>query len=285
MIQSTEWVLNAILHRYPPLKRETLSRFLSPGQKERFAKLPTPQIEPQSEEPALLDYLHWSWLLPFFKSKTGKEQKLFMGVLPADTQEKVAAALSIKVSAKEKESLKNIGKEFLLQQLHDFFTGEENKKLPLYLLPPSPLNVLLRFEKQELIRLIDFIALYDLAAEIKKIVDTKILKKIHTCLAKEEKACLAQAAFAKNLPPSSGFPLKTGEGTEKELRLWLHKRGLARLGLAISGQHPDFTWYLSHRLDSGRGSTLAKHAESPIAGAIAALAITQINEILRNFFS
>ena len=182
MIQSTEWVLNAILHRYPASRREALSLFLSQSQRDRLQTMPEPKIEAQAEEPSLLDYLHWSWLVPFFKPKTGKEQKLFLSALPQGLREKLSIALAIKLSGKE--SLKTIGKDFLLQQIREFFLGETNEKLPLYFLPPSPLTPLLRMKKQDIIRLIDYIALYDLATEIQRIVDTKILKKIYAFLIK-----------------------------------------------------------------------------------------------------
>jgi len=47
----------------------------------------------------------------------------------------------------------------------------------------------------------------------------------------------------------------------------LHRRGIMRLGYALSGQHPDFIWHLSHRLDIGRGRLLKKNNfKNEIAG-------------------
>jgi hypothetical protein len=70
------------------------------------------------------------------------------------------------------------------------------------------------------------------------------------------------------------------DGSEESFRLLLHRRGIARLGVGLSGQDPDFIWTICHQLDIGRGNTLFKLcAKEPIHGVSDAV-IRQIQELL-----
>jgi len=279
-MNSAEWVLKAILNRYPASAREGLERYLPPSEKERLDAMPSAQVETDVEEPALLDRIHWSWILPELEPFSSREQKLLIASLPEHSRENLCRELKIKPAPNEEES--RIALEFGAEVLIAALAGDPVKILPVYFLPPSPLSSLLRLDKQKLVELIDTLSLIDLAAELRQIVETKILKKIYSFISEEEKKALKKAAAMKQTAPAARLHLEKWDGTEKQLRLLLHKRGLARLGAALSGQHSDLVWYVCHQLDIGRGKALAKMTRSEPGSALDAI-VSQIETVLKDF--
>ena len=60
----------------------------------------------------------------------------------------------------------------------------------------------------------------------------------------------------------------------------LHRRGMARLGRALSGQEPQFVWRVIHTLDIGRGSRVSKWvAPDPKEGVTTTLVGQLLNVI------
>ena len=100
--------------------------------------------------------------------------------------------------------------------------------LPIPYLQKSLMTPLLFLSKKQLITLIDYLSLYDLAFELKHIVDKK----------------------------------------EKSLRLLMHKRGVFRFSIALSSQSKELIWHIIHRLDKGRGGMLQKCIKKEIASHI-----------------
>lgn len=279
MMNSSEWVLKSILNRYPGSYRESLQRFLPETARERLDAMPTSEVETDIDELPLLERVHWSWLLPAFETLTLREQKLFLSALSPLSKENLCRELKIKTIPNEE--LSKIVKEFAVHILEESLTGEPVQLLPVYFLPPTPIASMLRLDKKQLVKLIDSLSLNDLASELRQIVETKILKKIYSFLSEEEKKSLKKAANIKQPFTTLRLPLEKWDGTEKSFRLLLHKRGLARLGAALSTQHPDFMWYVSHQLDIGRGKTLAKLAESEAARGASQPIVSQIEDLLK----
>jgi hypothetical protein len=280
---NSEWVLKAILNRYPAVSRESLERFLPKTEKARLDAMPSTNLETDVEEPPLLERVHWSWLLPMLESLSLRDQKLLLSALPSHTKENLCRELKIKTLPKEE--LSKSFQEFAAQTLTDSLTGEPVELLPVYFLPPTPLSRLLHLDKQKLVQLIDSLALNDLAWELRQIVETKILKKIYSFLSEEEKKSLKKAASIQKPFAVSRLPLEKWNGTEKSFRLLLHKRGLARLGAALSTQHRDFIWYVCHQLDIGRGKALEKLSKSESAKGTSLMIIHQIEELLQETLS
>jgi len=281
MFNSSEWVLKAILNRYPGGGGGALQKMLPEAEQARLDAMPSAGVETDVEEPPLLDRIHWSWLLPCLESYSLKEQKLFLSALPPASRQHLCRELKIKTSPHEE--LGKAGQEFLLQTLSEWLTGKQLELLPVYFLPPTPLSPLLHFDKQKLVRFIDALSLSDLAIELRQIVETKILKKIYSFLSDEEKKSLKKAAAAKQSAGLGRFPLDKWNGSEKSLRLLLHKRGLVRLGIALSAEHPDFTWYICHQLDIGRGTALLKLAKSEASKGNLSSITRGVEELLREF--
>jgi hypothetical protein len=280
MINSSEWVLKSILNRYPEANREALQNFLPEAERARLDAMPTSEVETDVEETPLLERVHWSWLLPALKSRTSRDQKLLLGALPPSSRESLCRELKIRTPPAEEQ--RRIVHEFAIQTLTESLTGEIVQLLPVYFLPPTPLAPLLHLGKQALVQLIDSLSLSDLAVELRQIVETKILKKIYSFLSEEEKRSLKKAAAVKQSLPAARLHLEKWDGEEKSLRLLLHKRGLARFGAALSTQHPDFTWYVCHQLDIGRGTSLEKLSVTEAARGASFPVVHQIEDLLKD---
>ncbi len=273
-------VLKAFLSRCEPEKKRKLERFLPQDERLQLEKLPLFPEEVIPEEFAngsILGKVHWSWFLPTLKTYPEPEQKLFLSALNANAAKNLAKALTLSMYSQE---LTEIAKDYLRQILLNSLIGPGDRLLPIDYLPPSPLNPLLNLSKKELTHLIDLLSLYDLAEELRQIVETKILKKIYSFLSDEERHFLKMAMAHKEPLLLTRMGLDRWDGSEENFRMILHRRGLARFGAALSGQDPDLIWYLSHQLDIGRGNVLFKQCtKEPIPG-ISDVVMRQIEDLL-----
>jgi len=276
----SEMVLKAFLCRCSPEKKEHLESFLPASTKQRLEKMPSFPKEKEMGKGISLEQIHWSWFIPTLKTYSAREQKLFLSALSPQVRENLSQELGF--NSPPKEELKNLGASFLKQTLLTSLIGHRSRIVPPDYLPVSPLKPLLRLTKKKLIRLIDFLSLYDLAAELRQIVETKILKKIYSLLSEQQKKFLKIAMTHKEPYPLPRLKLDKWDGTEDSLHLLLHKRGLARLGAALSTQDPDLVWYICHQLDIGRGNALLKLCAKEAALDVSDGIIRQIEELLNN---
>jgi len=281
-MQKTQVVLHGWLSRCPPDERAALERFLPEEERTSLATL-SPAAPPPAEDTSFNEEpfhkVHWSWFVDPIKMHSAKEQKLFLTAFDPLTADQLGSILQVKVSP---EPVTPLGKAFLRDELLLSLAKPHEQILPREFLPESPLNVLLTLEKKELVRLIHILSLYDLCAELRQMVDTKMLKKICSFLTPEHQAAL-KLISAKTLD-SHQFPKmgldRTWDGTKESLYVQLHRRGLARLGVALSGEHPDLIWTLCHHLDIGRGSALMKLCSKEKVPDLSNIAIQQTLESL-----
>lgn len=273
-------VLKALLSRRSLQERQALERFLPESERLRLSQLPTfsEEITPERfSNVGTLEKVHWSWFLPTLKTYAPRDQRLFLAALSPHAAEQLSQSLSQNGSFEE---ITETARCYLREQLLHSLVGPRDRVLPPEFLPASPLNRLLELSKKELIRLIDYLSLYDLCAELRQIVETKILKKIYSFLSDEQRNVLKQISNRKEVHPIPRLGLERWDGMEESLRILLHKRGLARLGLALSGQDSDLIWSICHHLDIGRGGALFKLcAKEPMAD-LSAAAIHQVEESL-----
>jgi len=273
-------VLKAFLSRCDPEKKRALERFLPEGERLRLEEMPTfvEEVTPEGfSNGGMLEKVHWSWFLPTLKTYSEEEQKLFLSSVSPYAAKNLAHALGLSSYAQE---ISVVAKGFLRKILLSTLVGPHDRLLPVDYLPPTPLKPLLGLSKKELTRLIDLLSLHDLAAELRQIVETKILKKIYSLLSEEERKFLKNAMAHKEPFILTRIGLDRWDGDEEALRLLLHRRGLARFAAALSGQDPDFIWYICHQLDIGRGNALFKLcAKEPVHGVTDAV-IRQIEELL-----
>jgi len=276
----SETVLKAFLSRCEPEKKRALEGFLPDIERARLEDTPgfAEEIEPQKfANGNLWEKVHWSWFLPTLKTYDETEQKLFLSALTTHAAKNLAKTLMLSSYAQE---VTHVAKDYLRKVLIDSLIGPHDRLLPAEYLSKSPLKGLLKLSKNKLTHIIDLLSLYDLSAELRQIVETKILKKIYSLLTEEERTFLKKAMTHKEHMILARMGLDRFDGTEETLRTLLHRRGLARLAAALCGQEPDFIWYVCHQLDIGRGTALFKQcAKDPIPGVTEAI-IAQVEELL-----
>ncbi|MBI3508475.1 MAG: hypothetical protein HY069_02410 [Chlamydiia bacterium] len=268
-------VLKGFLNQIAPNRREALEKLLPPQEQRMLSDLPVYPIDRDAEETDILQKVHWSWFLPTLKSHSEKEQKLFLAALLSPIAEPLARALHISLP---KENISPTGKSFLQGILFQSLVGEKNRLLPISYLPPSPLHFLLHLSKKDLTELIDDLSMYDLASELRQIVETKILKRIYSFLSEEQRKFLKIAMVHKEKSPLPRMGLDKWDQSEEALHHALHRRGLARLGSILSRQDPDLIWYVCHQLDIGRGNTLFKICEKEGPSGWAETVLKQIED-------
>ena len=111
-------------------------------------------------------------------------------------------------------------------------------------------------------------ALYDLAFELKHIVDTKILKPLFSFFDKKETTFIKKISASLDPFSLGRMHLEKWDKKEHSLRQQLHKKGIFRLSIALHNESKDLLWHIAHRLDVGRGSLLLKGYENPVAVSI-----------------
>lgn len=275
-------ILNTFLSRQNADIRERLLSHLSEKERVKISQMPTFNESVTAERfsnESMLERVHWSWFLPTLKSYSPTEQKLFLAALEESSANSLSEEIPCKIA---KESLTPIGKAYFRQMLLDSLIGPHDRLIPPDFLPLSPLNNLLRLSKKQLILLIDLLSMHDVASEVKQIVETKILKKLYSFLTEAQKKFLKHAA-AKPEPFSlPRIGLDRWDGTEESLKHVLHRRGLARLGIALSGQEGALIWYVCHQLDIGRGNALFKMSTKEASTAVIEAATRQVEELLES---
>lgn len=256
-------LLRILLNRAHGSVNESLLKGLP---KEEADKVRALLIGAQDPNPLLthaqrsLESIHYSWILDRLKTQS---ESFHQGILACLTQEQkkgLANALQIPVPEK---TLSPFLKKFYLHHIFNSFP-ELNESLPLEYIPDSSMNKLAELTKKQLLRLIDNLAMFDLAHEMRGIVATKTLKMLYGALTPDQQQFLRKCLPLKDKITPSKLNLDRWSKSSKELMLLLHKRGIIRLAYALSGESEDLIWTIAHRLDKGRGTLLIKIAEKEV---------------------
>lgn len=273
MNQRSSIILRALINRYDPNEQELLLRFLPPNDQKIVL---SQDVHSHHLEPLLyqhhdtLDRMHYSWLIPLLDQFS---ENLLPMLVSALSPQQAAGFKSRKLPHLH---LAQPIKLFMKSQLYSQL--DINNRLPLDFLPKTELTPLAYYEKKDLMTINDFLGLYDLASEVRRIVNKTHLKNIYTCLSSKQfyylKACLHQKEKLAG-PPLGIDPSKPDCSKLKQL---IHRRGLLRLGKALCGQHPDLVWYITHTLDTGRGKILLnQYKPEPIPTVTSFLQLQLIN--------
>ncbi|MBF8263545.1 MAG: hypothetical protein HW387_1210 [Parachlamydiales bacterium] len=277
MRTAVDMILNVYISRLPAEKQAHLIHFLPDAEQALLKSLPSYADESAPAGPEstkILERVHWSWFLPTLKSYSPQEQSLFLAALDETT----ALALSEEIPCKRsKMTMTSIGRAYLQKLLLDSIAGPY---VPIEYLPPSPLNRLVQLSKSQLIAMIDLLAMHDLAVDIRQIVETKILKKIYSFLTDVQRRFLKQVTTRHEVMNPQRIGLDRWDGKEASLRHLLHKKGIARLGSALSKQDPSLGWCVCHVLDIGRGSALLKLSSPESNRAPVDMNVRQVEELL-----
>jgi hypothetical protein len=248
-------MLRVLINRYNPKAGNALLKFLP---KEEAQAINSQEIRSTDLTPILqqpqktLEKIHYSWIKPFLQNFPESLQPAIVATL---TTEQIAG---LRISSPI--TLSEMAKTFLTQQLYQSLKIGEH--CPIEYLPETELSPLLHLTKSQLVDLIDFLGLYDLAAEVRRIVNRDHLKNIYNCLTPKQLHYLKKCLHKKEqlITPKLGIDPTQQDCTK--LKQIVHRRGLLRLGKALSGQHLDLIWNIAHTLDMGRGNILLKEYQS-----------------------
>lgn len=268
-------LLKSFMLDTPNEKKDLLLAFLPQHTQEKLHNAPSVTFKLDVAKTSLFDCIHWSWFIPFLETLNSTDRKIFFLAFSPSVQKSIAKHFSIQHNPTHTTAFTN---QYLRKVLVDSVV--KTPPLGIHLLPQSGLNLLLKIEKKKLTELIDILSLFDLSAEIRHIVETKILKKIYSFLKEEEMQFLQQIAGQKEPYAAAQIQLDKWDGTESSLRKTMHKIGLTRLGSALSGQDNNLIWYVIHRLDIGRGQTLEKLCKQETSSQVATWLIDQLKELL-----
>jgi hypothetical protein len=215
-----------------------------------------------------------------------------MSRLPVELQPFVLGALSsnqtngilhlVHSSSLKPVSVSSFMRQFLLGLLYEQL--KINDRIPSSLLPKTPLSPLLKLNKTQLTELINFLGLHDLAQEMKKIVEKKLLKQIYEAFSKQQQIYLKSILNQPEKLVASPLGLKELVTKPDDLRKAIHRRGMIRLAKALIAQHPDFIWHIYHSLDSGRAAVIDKYFRQKEDVKIIEFLSMQINQIIHFLF-
>ncbi len=263
-------------------RKDALLRFLPSSERDLLDKLgkvsKNVQIE-DFENADLLESVHWSWFLPTLKTYREDAQEMFISALDFQSAKNLTHELHLPLP----NSNINISfKNYLRKVLASSLLGPIDQLLPKHYLPQTSIQNLLHLSKLQLTKIIQMLSLYDLAIELRQIVETKILKKIYSLLTEEEKKFLKKIMHLPDPYTQTRIPIDRWIKKEEAFRLTLHKKGLTRFALGLSGKHPDFVWYICHQLDIGRGSALFKLCQKEPIPHVTDAIERQIEELLKH---
>lgn len=180
------------------------------------------------------------------------------------------------LDSKIKLPLKALSKveEFLFEKQYPLLGMEE--VLPAEYLESTPLTPLISLKKGELVDLIDFLGIYDLAEEVKHVIDKKKLMQIYETLTPKKHELLRRCMHLRDRLVTKRINIERWDGDHEKLNSVLYERGIRRLGVALSGDNPDFIWHVVHILDVGRGTDLMKHINKDENPQVVKFVTTQV---------
>lgn len=274
-------MIRLLLNRYHAGAAKELLDALPEQDAQKIRELP---VESSNPFPLLsppwkrLGNIHYTWIHKYLRGLSKDKLQVALALLP----ESIAGKL-------RKSYFSDIKPAKLSPAMQGFLASREkglypvDEVLPLEYLHRTEMTRIAELTKEELVEVIDFLGLFDLADEIKHIVDKVVLEKVYHCLTKKKQQFLKDCLTQKEKLVTQRLQLENWDGDDTKLMKLLHHRGIVRLGYALSGQHPDLIWHVSHVLDVGRAEKLARYiSKEPIPSVTEAL-IKQVARVIKFF--
>lgn len=257
-MKTASWIVcKAFIQKCPPERRTALMQHLPKADQDLIEKIPSTFGDPITETPSAkeqLEKIHYSWLAPYLRMLSENEVRLFISAVSEAQAKGLKKTL---LFSNHLASLTSFSKHFLCVQLFNKVT-EKQQPLPISYLPASPLNALLDLSYEELVSLVDFLGIRDLALEIRRIIDKEKLKQIQNALSHHQQLYLKSLLHQKEPVAFKSLELSKWNGRSEVLKSLLQQRGINRLAKALFPQDKNLIWHIAHKFDSERGESLLK---------------------------
>ncbi len=265
--------LRLLLNKFYSGKPDSLLKIMPPEDAEKLS-----HIELLHKEPNLLLFVpkEWlgsmdgSWLMPTIEKLSKPLQEVYKRAFPAVFDKKAQNGAGIYNATIQ---------DFLISYLHSVYT--EKAPPPKNLLPEWELTPLLAFSRQELLDLVDLIAIHDLVEEMRHIVDKKLLQSVLQYLTVEQQHYLRVLLRQKSRGQSTQLSVRELLKEGKKFPQLLHRFGLIRLATACSGASQDFLWHILHTFDLSRAKFLQNHIKKEEVPNQTQTARLQVQHILQ----
>ncbi len=247
-------VCAALLERVPYDQRESLLVLLSPEERALAAGLIPANIDIQESFPDYAEQLasiHPSWIAPLLRQLTERDIRLFLAALEENQAESIRRIIRLNNHV---PLVKPLGIEFCQKWLLQSLTQDSGDVLPAYCLPPSPMNALLQANHQELTHIAEHLGFYDVAFDLRRIIDTAQIKKIYACFTQEEVNQLKKLIHSRDPVSFKPLGLKAWDGNTSFLKKIVLQRGINRLAKAFYPENSSLKWHIVHRLDEDQGT-------------------------------
>jgi hypothetical protein len=199
-----------------------------------------------------IEFCHYSWLEQDLRPLAGPERAVCLACLPEEKKMKLASIFQMQPPP----SPAPLGNRFAMKKLLQAIPAMD--LLPIDYLNESDAKQLLSLNKGQLVQIIDFLGLYDLSHEVRRMVATVKLKNVYKSLSSQFQQFLRLALHQKDRVIALPFSREKWNGSAQDLFRYIHRAGLRRLGIALSGQAKDVIEYFAYKLDTGRGAILKK---------------------------
>lgn len=260
---------------------ERLKKFLSPEILAEVEDASPLEITKFLSQRGWIDAIHYSWFAKPLHALPTAVRPLFLTLLNPKQAKEICTLLALPYSIPTYSSFM---RPFLLDEFKkQVFQGVE--VLDREAIPSSDLKSLISLRRNQLLSIVDLLGIYDLAADLRQIVDRGLLQKIYNALSEDQltflQYCVKQPL--KWLPPKIG--LLNWDGTKKTLQHLLHTRGLKRLGKALHDENDSLKWHLLHQFDTGRANVIEKVLRQRQDEALTPHFKSQVIHILKRYIN
>lgn len=277
-MKEKKWVvLRALLGHFHPDGAEGVLSSLSQEevQKVLSQEISSDQVNSLLLQPAeIIGDMHYSWLEKSLERFPESLQPFLVSALPQTHQEGLVKRKGFNNAP---QGVSSFVRRFLLKTIYQQLGAKD--VLPLSLLPEQPLSPFVHLNKEEMLDVMDLLGLYDIASEVRMVIDKKILKQLYKSLSKKKQQYLRKILNRQDKVSSPPMGLDQWGGNEEKLGRELHRRGMIRLGKALSGMDSQLFWHISHRLDTGRSAFISRYRGDKEEGVTRSLGLQVLSAI------
>lgn len=225
-------------------EKTALLSFMPNSTKEKVQNV---DIQDNQQEPIslkdLLEKIHNSWYMDFLETFSAKDASLFLSLFSQEKRDQLCKELSFIYFPYHLEvSLQKFLQNYLLKKI------TQKEPVPASCLPQDTHNFLAALDSTHLYQIIQYLGLYDLSFESKKILEKNLLQKIEQSLSQNELNFIQSIQYYPHPVIFPEMNLQYWNGNITLLKNILQDRGLNRLAKILSKSSPELIWYIHYTL-------------------------------------